>query len=280
MLRSEDGPAVERFLRLHPDTTLFLRVNLRDAGLVDGDEVSQGHWAGAWDGDRVVAVASHFWNGNLILQAPVALPELVRLALRPQGRVLAGIVGPWNQALAARQALGMAQAPMRLASRQLLYALALAELRAPDLLDDAEYEVRAPLPAEQELLLKWRLEYTRETKAMNEGPTLEATLRASIKRLGAAGHHWVLARRGEPVAYSAFNAVLPDVVQVGGVWTPPPLRGRGYGRAVVAGTLVIAQGWGASRSVLFTDEHNLPAQQAYEALGYTRVGEYGILGFA
>ena len=82
---------------------------------------------------------------------------------------------------------------------------------------------------------------------------------------------------GAPVAYQQFNAMLPDVVQVGGVWTPPALRGRGYARAVVAGSLLAARGDGVRRAVLFTGDENVPARRAYAALGFERVGDWGLL---
>lgn len=75
---------------------------------------------------------------------------------------------------------------------------------------------------------------------------------------------------------TAFNARLPEIVQVGGVWTPPELRGRGYARCVIAAHLRVARRSGADRAILFTDEENLPAQRAYEALGFSEIGTYGL----
>jgi predicted GNAT family acetyltransferase len=69
-------------------------------------------------------------------------------------------------------------------------------------------------------------------------------------------------------------------VQVGGVWTPPARRGRGYARAAVAGSLLDARARGVTRGVLFTAQENRPAQRAYEALGFQVVGDYGLLGFS
>ena len=62
-----------------------------------------------------------------------------------------------------------------------------------------------------------------------------------------------------------FNARLPDIAQVGGVWTPPHARGRGYARCVVAGSLLHARTQGVSRALLFTMESNVAAMRAYEA---------------
>jgi predicted GNAT family acetyltransferase len=65
-------------------------------------------------------------------------------------------------------------------------------------------------------------------------------------------------------------------VQIGGVWTPPPLRSRGHARAVVGGSLLLARAQGMRRSVLFTGEDNVAALRSYERLGYVRAGRFGL----
>src|SRR2546425_12835478 len=71
--------------------------------------------------------------------------------------------------------------------------------------------------------------------------------------------------------------MLPEIVQIGGVWTPPELRGRGYGRAVVAGSLLAARERNVRRAVLFADPRNTAAQRAYLVLGFELVGDYGLV---
>jgi predicted GNAT family acetyltransferase len=95
--------------------------------------------------------------------------------------------------------------------------------------------------------------------------------------LVACGDAFLLEAGGRVVSLCTHNARISDMVQVGSVWTPPELRGRGHARAVVAGALLAA---GARRAVLFTGEGNIPAQQAYRALGFERVGDYGVVRFA
>ena len=84
---------------------------------------------------------------------------------------------------------------------------------------------------------------------------------------------------GRPLAMAVHNARIPDTVQIGGVWTPMELRRRGYARAVVAAALMAARDEGASTGVLFTGKGNEPARRAYLALGFRRIGDYGILQF-
>ena len=93
----------------------------------------------------------------------------------------------------------------------------------------------------------------------------------------ARGEIWLLEEAGRPVSTTGFNATLDEAVQVGGVWTPPRLRGRGYARAAVAASLLEARSAGVRRSVLFTGPENLPAQKAYEALGFRQVGSYRLV---
>ena len=79
LLGPDDRDALERFLLAHADSSLFLRSNVRAAGLVDDGRPFSGTYAGAFDGG-LRAVAAHYWNGNVIVQAPVALAldDLVR----------------------------------------------------------------------------------------------------------------------------------------------------------------------------------------------------------
>ena len=91
------------------------------------------------------------------------------------------------------------------------------------------------------------------------------------------GTDWLLLAGAAPVSYSVFNAMLPDIVQIGGVWTPPEFRGRGYARSVVAGSLLAARKQGVERAVLFADPANEAARRAYLFLGFRIVGDYGLV---
>ena len=114
------------------------------------------------------------------------------------------------------------------------------------------------------------------------GPELEDEVRGSIAREVGRGDLWMLidGAGGHRLAMTAANARLPDMVSIGGVYPPPELRGRGHGRAVVAGQLVDVQRTGVRRAVLFTGRDNTPARRAYEGLGFRIVGDYGLILFA
>ncbi len=98
-----------------------------------------------------------------------------------------------------------------------------------------------------------------------------------MERSLAEGWTWLLEEAGQPVACTSFNTAIPEAVQVGGVWTPPELRGRGYARCIVAASLLDARNEGAKQAILFTGETNFPAQKAYLALGFRLIGDYRIM---
>lgn len=272
-----DEAALRAFLAPHVEASLFLLGNLRAAGLEDTGAAYSATWTAAFDGGKIAAVAAHCWNGVLLLQAPRALADTARAAIHASGRPLAGLSGPRRQVEEARRALGLEGAPAALDHEAELFSLDLAGLRVPPALARGEVRCGPPEPREAPLLAEWRVDYAVETLGATPGEALRGSCAEEVARLTAEGNAFVLRAEGAPVAFSGFNARLPEVVQVGGVFTPPALRGRGYARAAVAGSLLAARAEGVGRAVLFTERENHAARRAYLALGFRVVGDYGMV---
>ncbi len=147
----------------------------------------------------------------------------------------------------------------------------------PDELSSGQVMGRRTEPRDVDLLTRWTTAYDIEALGAEQDQQLEEDSRKSVERSLKEGRTWVLASRGEPVACSSFNTAIKEAVQVGGVWTPPELRRRGYGRAVVAASLLDARAKGVEKAILFTGESNLAAQRAYTALGFRHVGDYRLV---
>jgi predicted GNAT family acetyltransferase len=79
------------------------------------------------------------------------------------------------------------------------------------------------------------------------------------------------------VAGTGFNARLPGIVQVGGVWVPPPLRRQGLARGAVALHLLEARTEGVGRAILFSASDH--AARAYRSLGFREIGRFTLLLF-
>ena len=271
ILRRGDEATLEAFLAPRAETSMFLRANSRAAGFEDRGEPMQATYAAAFEAKRIVAVAAHCWNGVVLIQAPRHAGEVAQVAIDASGRRLTGIIGPVDQVRAARDVLGLVSPRMDDADD--LYALDLAALRVPDALERLSF--RRPRESERPLLFAWREQYLVETHLAAPGARLSEEARSGIELSHQQHAHWVLQDGKKLVAYTAFNARLPDIVQVGGVWTPPDLRGRGYARCAVAASLLQARAEGARRAILFTSSAS--GARAYEALGFVRTGQFGLL---
>lgn len=271
LLVQSDEPRVSSFLAVHADTSMFLRSNIFRSGLEYRDAAYHGQYFGACGPDgEILGVIAHFWNGNIMLQAPdrYIRSALVACLAAEIERPICGILGAPEQAEAVIEAFGLRREAFALHADDDLYALALSDLVAsanPGLLVPA-------LELDQDVLFSWLKAYNIEALGADDDEDLDTRLRREVDRGKASADRWVLVVDGYPVALSGFNARLPDVVQVGPVWTPPQFRNRGYARRVVAATLERARAEGVSRSILFTN--NPSAAKAYEAIGFRKSGQY------
>ncbi len=274
-----DEAALTAFLAPRADSSLFLISNLARAGIIDTGAPLSATYVGRFADGDLAGVVAHCWNGNMLVQAPAGVREMALFAAAQTGRRVAGFVGPWEQALAARQAPEFRHRPIAHEPHERLYALALNELRPPEPLVRGDVLCRRARMAELDQLAAWRVAYSIETLGENDCAELRARASDTIARGIAASEEFVLEQDGALVAMTGFNAGINGVVQIGGVWTPMALRKRGYARAAVAGQLSIVRAEGAHRAVLFTQNANMPAQRAYESIGFAQIGEFGLIHF-
>jgi RimJ/RimL family protein N-acetyltransferase len=276
VLETGDGEALSRLLAATPDTAMFLRSNLLQAGIVDRGQPYQGTYVGAFADNLLTGVAALYWNGNMMLQCEpgdaVALANATLAAALP--RACTGLLGPRTllEDVIALPPFSLRRAQM--ASRQDLYGLDLAEL--PDS-SPMLPRVRAATSKDRDELTAWRHDYLCETLGATPGEPTRKRAGEEIARAVEEGRAFVLAMADNILAYAGFNATLPDMVQVGGVYSPPAERGLGYARAATHGALLAARARGVKRAILFTAEENIPAKRCYEGLGFQRVGDYGIV---
>ncbi len=281
-LQPGDEAEIDAFLERHAESSMILRSNLAAVGLrPDRGQPLEGTWmAAVTDAGEIVAVAGHFWNGNVALQAPTAIEPLVRAVVANAVRPLGGIIGPWAQVMAGRAALGLQDANTYLDSKEILFALDLENLAVPAPLSDGRFRVRYAVEADHEFLAEWYAHYSRETLGIEISEKSRNDVAASLARRIAERTQFVLLDADDrALGASTFNAISGQWVQIGGVWTPVENRGRHIARACVAGSLRIANATGVRRSILFTGSHNVPAIRAYEAIGFRPIGDYAILIF-
>jgi len=273
-----DLPAIDAYLQRHADTAMILRSNLRAAGLAWSRERYQGQYMLAWRGDALVGLIGHFWNEMIVVQADETVAALARACVAVSGRPVVGFLGPEPQVREARAALGLADTAASLEDEETLMALGLDALIVPPALAAGTLRGRPARPEDRAALVAWRIAFLVEAAGRAPGAKVEAEAADMIDAAYAGDRLWLVEDAGAPVGMALYNAQLPDCVQIGGVYTPPALRGRGYARAVVAAMLLDARARGVGRALLFTPSPDAAA--AYRAIGFTAIGRYGVVHFA
>ena len=84
---------------------------------------------------------------------------------------------------------------------------------------------------------------------------------------------------GRPVSLAGRNRAAAGQARVGPVYTPPELRGRGFGGAATAAITQAALDDGAEGVVLFTDLANPASNTLYQRLGYRPVSDWTVIRF-
>lgn len=277
LLGPGDEAALEAFLRERLESSMFLLGNAHTAGLLDEGNPFQGTYVAAFEKGCLAALAAHYWNQNLVVQAPTFTEAVAREAVRASRRMIKGILGPAEQVERVEKSLGVKPSAVQINEQAKLYTLFLENLLLPKVLTTEAVRARRAELGDSEILTRFRVAYTLETLGEVATPELWEACRASVRRYIQEDQVWLLEAKGAPVACSTFNAVVGDAVQVGGVYTLPERCGRGYGRGVVAASLRAARADGIARAVLFTPERNLTARRAYKAIGFRAVGDYRVM---
>jgi RimJ/RimL family protein N-acetyltransferase len=262
-----DRPAIEAFLSDHIATSMFPMSNLRNHGMDGGHPRAVTFWV-RWGAGQITDVVTVTDEGFAFPQCPTMPWGDLRVALA--GQALRGIMGDAEQVAGMRAALNWTNAA-DLDDIEPLYHLALADLQLPNC---ACYTLEPLGRAPQDMVQNWRVAYLNETGVYpGEAPAL--TAQKQIADYLAADSHRVLYRDGQPVGMTGFNAQLPQVVQIGGVFTPDEFRGQGVARRAVGLHLKEARENGVTDAILFAA--NDRAARAYEAIGFEKIGTFAMV---
>jgi GNAT superfamily N-acetyltransferase len=268
MIPVQDGDreALVDFMLGHAPILMFPLTNLNLYGLRGDHPRSIDAWV-AKDGDTITDVLTMTKEGIVFPCCPngdwAAVAQIMR------GRQIKGILGEGDQVAGLRRAIGLTR-EADLDVIEPAFVLDLADIVMPNC---DSFTLHPLAAAPRDLLVEWRSAYQVETL---EAPESDARDRAAreIDAYLKADSHRLLFRGGVPVAMTGFNAQLPEIVQIGGVYTPPELRSRGYARVALAMHLLETSIDGVTQAVL--SAANEAAARAYIALGFQRSGSFAI----
>jgi GNAT superfamily N-acetyltransferase len=279
ILSKDNADILNRFLMPKAESSLVLLSNAIRGGLEYRGEIFQGTYATYLNDDAITGVAAHYWNGMVFFQAPENPIGLFHAVVTASGRECTGIAGPYDQVQQVLPGILKKNRLPAMNSRDTLFSLNLDRLAIPDLLQRGDVTCRHPADDELPALIDMRIAFMREHLGLRMQASHENEARVIVSYQQQTSNHWVLATAGNVVATTAFNGRIPEMVQVGGVYTLPGYRNRGYGRAVVAGSLLEAGARGVKSAILFTGTDMPAAQKMYGALGFRPIGEYGLVIF-
>jgi len=256
----------------HADAAMFPLANLRNHGLGQGDfATAHAHATRFWiSGSGGVLALSR--SGMLMPMLPDPF-EAARFRPCLAGLPINGAVGPADQLRPLLAGLGLAGSQTLVNRDEPGFALDLAALRMP--MADGAHLV-PPDATQRALLVDWRADYHRTVLGTREDQRRQRA-GSEVDSWVTQRSHRILMLNGSPVALTGFNAILPERVQVGGVYTPPALRGRGHARLAVALHLAEARSQGVVRAVLFAASD--AAAKAYLAIGFQPATTFALILF-
>ncbi len=123
--------------------------------------------------------------------------------------------------------------------------------------------VRLARESDIPMLSRWRRHYKEE-----RGILFDADLVAMVNQQRA----FVYEAEGHVVAAAKFDIEINRIIEIGGVYTFPEFRNRGYGRRIVDDIAIRIRQRGKV-PVLQVDRENIPACRLYERAGWQRMGE-------
>ncbi len=229
------------------------------------------------DGGRIVAAALRTPPHNLVLSEiddPAAIEPLAR-DVSDVFTAVPGVVGPtarveafvraWEAATGARGHRAIAERIFRAES-----------VHPPEAVPG---RMRAYEEADRELAIRWISEFVAE--ALPESQPMAESSEDFVER------RWVdpdggLAfwDDGQPVCVAGFGGPTPNGIRIGPVYTPPELRGRGYGSALTAALTQELLDGGRRFCFLFTDLGNPTSNKIYQRIGYRPVTDVDQWAFA
>jgi predicted GNAT family acetyltransferase len=131
--------------------------------------------------------------------------------------------------------------------------------------------------ADRELVQQWFVDFNAEALG-----NVEIRTDAEIRERAAAGidqgtiYLW---EDGQPVSLAGAARPTRNGINVGPVYTPPELRGRGYASSLVAALSQQLLDGGRKFVTLFTDLSNPTSNHIYQAVGYEPVCDYTMYRF-
>lgn len=274
--RAQDRNELIAFLKAHENYSLFLLSNLETYGLTLGASSYSGNYKLARDHGKVIAVFCLVRAGTLLIQSErsdASFFDTVIQSCLEENIPITGLLGEWSycssfwQYLKEKGIIGSET----FVSKEVLYA---ADLQHQFL--EPQSNVRLLQGSDWEQWIDLRMAYIEEMKLPTQQSMDE--IQEEFERDVELKIAWGLFHQGELVSIADLNAKAMDLGQVGGVFTVPQHRKKGFSSAVMRQLMHDAKHLHSLRKlIIFTGEDNVSARKVYESLGVAAIGNYALL---
>lgn len=263
------------FLKNHDDYTLFLLGNFENYGPSLGEAPYSGNYYLVRLDNEIIAVFCLTMSGSLLFQSIIREPifETVLATCLEEKIPITGLVGDWEFCSVFWQFLKEKKIIQteKFISKEILYqtnvSSRLSILQSNvRLLEADDYTQWKPL----------RLDYLIEEGFPNnltDKQMLELFIDKCNKKI-----IWGFFVNNQLVSIADLNAKAFDLGQLGGVYTAPKFRQKGYSKAVISKLLAdLKTIHSINKLIIFTGEKNFPAQKLYESIGVKQIGHFALL---
>lgn len=263
------------FLKKHENYTLFLLGNYENYGSTLTEAPYSGNYKIIRDSEgEVVGVFCLTKKGSLLIESSVREPifDLVLSSCREENLPLKGVIGRWDLCKPFWAFLKKRQMVSRevFSSKDVLYSLDLSVIQDEPqenikLLKESDFAAWKPL----------KIDYLIESGLPNDlsEEQLYQTFLGKVQKKVAWGYFI----DEKLVSIADLNAKAFDLGQVGGVYTDPAFRKKGYSKAVLKQLLVDSKKTHSLRKlIIFTGEEIVPAKKLYKNLGASQEGFFAL----
>jgi predicted GNAT family acetyltransferase len=132
----------------------------------------------------------------------------------------------------------------------------------------ASGRARAVAADDLEVFADWTIAFAREATPHDPLPSRER-----LAKMAAEGQHMFWVADGQPVSMAGINRRTRNCAAIGGVYTPPSQRGRGYAGSVSAAVTERIFAEGRTTACLYTDLRNPYSNRCYANIGFKPICE-------
>lgn len=302
-----DEQVLRDFLAPYQASSMHILNNLRTTGLPVSSQHSaerklnlyEGRYYGYFENNQLMAVIVHWWNQNMVVQCPIdcerILPNLLQfwrdqtLAMNTQAlsetaadstedrtMKFGGLFGPDQAVSIAKSILGLnrPELPWACDSIDELMTTAFEAERLQSMLT-SNLEMALPTSMPESTLIEWMVGFEQEAMgyASPDLTFIKQRIDGFRQPTDRPKARILLDSSGNPLSLIGTSCRFDNIIQIGPVWTPPNLRGRGYARQLLARIFLeeLQQGSSQEATLIASDPF---AIRCYKSVGFRTIGNF------